>query len=63
MSNTIASVTPALFLAWLIKLLLLRYGGLRAHRTALPVFLGLLVGDATVTLLRQLLFAALGKQP
>ena len=63
MSNTIASVTPALFLAWLIKLLLLRYGGLRAHRTALPMFLGLLVGDATVTLLRQLLFAALGKQP
>ena len=63
MSNTIATVTPALFLAWLIKLLLLRYGGLRAHRIALPVFLGLLVGDATVALLRQLLFAALGKQP
>ena len=36
-SNTIAGIAPALFLTWLVKLLLLRYGGLRAHRTALPL--------------------------
>jgi hypothetical protein len=62
MSNTIAGIVPALFLTWLIKSLLLRYGGLRAHRTALPVFLGLLVGDATTALLRELVFAVLGRR-
>jgi len=46
MSNTIAGIAPALFITWLVKLLLLRYGGLRAHRTALPFFLGLIAGDA-----------------
>jgi len=55
-SNTIASITPALFLTWLVKSLLLRYGGLHAHRTALPLFLGLLAGDATAALLRELVF-------
>jgi len=60
MSNTIAAITPALFTTWLVKGLLLRYGGLRAHRTALPLFLGLLVGDATVSLLREVVSALLG---
>ena len=62
MSNTIAGIAPALFLTWLVKSLLLRYGGLRAHRTALPLFLGLLAGDATVSLLREVVFAALGRR-
>ncbi|MFB3882829.1 MAG: DUF6785 family protein [Armatimonadota bacterium] len=35
-----------LFLIWLTKLVLLRYGGLRAHRTAQPFFIGLVVGTA-----------------
>jgi hypothetical protein len=30
---------------WLIKVLLLRYGGLRAFRGAVPFFIGLVVGD------------------
>ncbi len=59
MSNTIAAMGPVLFLAWLIKGLLLRYGGLRAHRTALPFFLGLIAGDAVrsflVTVFAELL--------
>ena len=46
MSNTIANIAPALFAAWLTKGLLLRYGGLKAHRNALPFFLGLIAGDA-----------------
>jgi len=32
-------------IAWLIKLLALRYGGLRFYRRALPFFLGLVLGD------------------
>jgi hypothetical protein len=33
------------FLGWLIKLLLVRYGGFRFYRQARPFFLGLIVGD------------------
>jgi uncharacterized protein DUF6784/uncharacterized protein DUF6785 len=32
-------------LGWLLKVLLLRYGGLRAFRAAVPCFIGLVVGD------------------
>jgi hypothetical protein len=32
---------------WIFKVLLLRYGGLQAHRKALPFFLGLLAGGLT----------------
>ena len=35
----------SLFLAWLIKLTILRFGGLRAYRLGLPFFFGLIVGD------------------
>lgn len=51
---------PAIIAAFVIKLLILRYGGLRAHRRALPLFLGLLVGSATVELLRSIVFRILG---
>ncbi len=60
MSNTIASITPALFVTWLTKGLLLRYGGLRAHRLALPFFLGLIVGDALKAVVATVLFELLG---
>jgi hypothetical protein len=36
--------TPML-IAWMIKLTLLRYGGLRLYRRALPFFLGLILGE------------------
>jgi len=35
------------FVAWLAKWFLLRYGGLRLYRAALPFFLGLVLGDYT----------------
>jgi hypothetical protein len=35
-------------LAWAAKSLVCRYGGLRAHRRALPFFLGLILGDYVV---------------
>ena len=34
-----------LLIAWTIKSLLLKYGGLRAYRRALPFFLGLILGE------------------
>lgn len=34
-----------LMVAWVIKLVLLRYGGLRAYRQALPLFLGVILGE------------------
>jgi len=51
---------PAIIISWLIKLLLLRYGGLRAHRKALPFFLGLLVGSATISFIQSLVFRIAG---
>lgn len=34
-----------MFVAWLVKSLILRYGGLRLYQTALPFFFGLILGD------------------
>jgi hypothetical protein len=36
------------FIAWLAKLLTVRYGGIRAYRIALPFFLGLILGDFVI---------------
>lgn len=49
-----------LFVVWLVKLLLLSYGGLRAHRAALPFFLGLITGTALGTMWFGLLFRVAG---
>jgi len=35
----------AFFVSWLIKLLIVRFGGMKAHNTAIPFFLGLILGD------------------
>jgi hypothetical protein len=59
-ASTIQSMTLVIFGTWLFKALLLRYGGLRAHRAVLPFFLGLLAGSATVSVLGRVLFEALG---
>jgi len=49
-----------LLIAWLIKALLLRYGGLRAYRQALPFFLGLILGECILGSLWALIGIALG---
>lgn len=41
-------VWSSLLVAWICKATLLRFGGLRAYRTALPFFFGIMVGDITV---------------
>jgi hypothetical protein len=38
----------SVFVAWTIKALILRYGGLRAYAKALPFFLGLVLGDCVI---------------
>jgi hypothetical protein len=43
-----------LFVAWIIKSLILRYGGLRLYRQALPFFLGLILGEFLVASLWSL---------
>lgn len=37
-----------MFIAWVIKLVLLRYGGLKLYRRALPFFLGVILGECIV---------------
>lgn len=63
LSWAIGAMKPALFISWLTKSLLLRYGGLRAHRTALPFFLGLLAGGATYVWVQRVAFLLLGIPP
>lgn len=58
-SWAIDALLPAIILTWVIKALLLRYGGLRAHQRALPFFLGLIVGDACISLAGTVLSHAL----
>ena len=57
---TVDDMLPAITLTWVAKSLLLRYGGLRAHRRALPLFLGLIVGAGTVSVVRSALSAIFG---
>ena len=35
----------SIFVGWLLKWIILRYGGLRAHRKAIPFFIGLVLGE------------------
>ena len=48
------AMLPGLMIAWIVKTLLLRYGGLRAHRQALPLFLGLIVGSGVTLVITQI---------
>jgi hypothetical protein len=50
------------FLAWLAKYLTLRYGGIKAYRSALPFFLGLILGDYVVPTLWGVFGMATGYQ-
>jgi len=44
-THTIDTTWLPFFIAWVGKLLILRYGGMRFYRAALPFFLGLIFGD------------------
>ena len=55
-TNTMNTTWVPFFLAWLFKVLALRYGGAAFYRASLPFFLGLIAGD----LVGGGLFTALG---
>ena len=44
LTNTVSIDWFGIFLAWLIKLIALRYGGIQLYRTLLPFFIGLILG-------------------
>ncbi len=50
----------AILLAWLLKGLVLRYGGIRAYRGAVPLFLGLILGEFAAATLWVLVDGAHG---
>jgi hypothetical protein len=50
----------AFFVSWLIKLVLMRYGGQKAHRQGLWFFLGLIVGDYVLGSIWAIIGPALG---
>lgn len=41
-------IWSCLFISWLSKWVILKYGGLKAHRAAIPFFLGLILGEFTI---------------
>lgn len=50
-----------IFLSWLLKSIILKYGGIRTHRSAMPVFLGLTLGDFIMGAIWGLIGLATGK--
>lgn len=48
MTNSMEYMWCPFLIAWVAKLITLRYGGIKAYRAALPFFLGLILGDYVV---------------
>jgi len=49
-----------IFIAWALKFLIIRYGGISLHRRAIPFFLGLILGDYTMGALWAIIGPVLG---
>ena len=47
-SWSIHLVWMPMLIAWIVKALVLRYGGLRLYRQALPLFYGLILGESVI---------------
>ena len=47
-TNSLEYMWMPFFIAWTLKALVLRYGGMRMYRAVLPFFLGLILGDYIV---------------
>lgn len=52
----------AFFLSWLIKLLIVRYGGMRLHNMLVPFFLGLILGDFCIGSIWAIIGPLIGQQ-
>ncbi len=48
------------FMAWAVKVIILRYGGLRGYRAALPFFIGLVLGEFSFGFIRTVLDGIFG---
>jgi hypothetical protein len=55
-------IWSCLFVSWLIKWVILKYGGLKMHQRAIPFFLGLILGEFTVGSLWTLIGITFGIQ-
>jgi hypothetical protein len=44
-TSTMNAIWLPFFIAWLVKTMILRYGGIRLYRKSLPFFYGMIVGD------------------
>jgi len=53
------SALPAVFIAWLAKAIIMRYGGLRLYRAALPFFLGMILSSSAIGFVRMTIGAIL----
>ena len=49
----------SIFIGWLLKWIVLKYGGIRLHRKAVPFFLGLVLGEFVIGAFWSLLAVAL----
>lgn len=56
-----ATVWFPLFIAWCIKTVVLKYGGLKAHQKVIPFFMGLMLGEFVVGSSLSVMGTALGK--
>jgi hypothetical protein len=50
----------AFLISWAIKLVILRYGGIKVHRRAIPFFLGLILGDYVIGSIWSIIGAIVG---
>lgn len=55
-------IWAVVFITWLIKTVVVRYGGLKLYRQSLPFFFGLVLGDAVTQVVWGLVMSALGQQ-
>ena len=52
----------AFFVSWLVKLLIVRYGGMRLHNMLVPFFLGLILGDFCIGSIWAIVGPVIGQQ-
>ena len=55
-------IWAVMLVTWLVKLLVVRYGGLKAYRRSLPLFFGIILGDAVTQVVSGLAMSAMGLQ-
>lgn len=52
----------AIFVGWLVKLIIIRYGGMKLHNLCVPFFMGLILGDFTIGSIWAIVGPLIGQQ-